>query len=552
MAYEAKRNEDLTPEEQKEQQKQENHEANKKAVSVGLDAGAKYAPGWIGTAFKAASAVDKATNTGDGGIVSKVGAYGADIGNKFAPGVQKATNLVANSEVADMAYDAYNAKNSKGASVADKAAKAKDGAEKVKEGAEKAKDGADKAKQAGDKAKEGADKAKQAEDKAKKGGEQGKSLPSSGGENEPEPEVPDNGGKPDKKDSKTTGLLVGSALLPIVLTISPLFLILLLFLPVLSVVNNYSDYEDAFGISETAGLNTGGINGSVNNASQEDFYKRIMDVKSEFADDGKKVDPLLVVAVFHAVNVYGADVSYDDMTKMRIQEIAGSMFDEDGKYNKELFIENLKEFIIPDYLEGVDDETKEAVVNEVFDYIARYYALIGGSSSDSGEAAGWKQYEGEWSTTEVGNSGSTVKEIGCLVTSIAIQISRSGVQTGIPNFNPGTFVEALNDINAFGSGGELLNYSSVTTVVPNFKYQGYTDLSGMGKEEKLETIKNIVNQTDVYAVAEVKGDTGQHWVAIESVNGDTINMLDPGSSNTDMWSTYGWVNTSRIVYYKAG
>ena len=69
----------------------------------------------------------------------------------------------------------------------------------------------------------------------------------------------------------------------------------------------------------------------------------------------------------------------------------------------------------------------------------------------------------------------------------------------------------------------------------------------------MKKIKEIVNQSRVYAVAEVKSGNGQgqHWVAIESVNGDAINMLDPGSSSTNMWDTYGWEGTSRIVYYKA-
>ena len=74
----------------------------------------------------------------------------------------------------------------------------------------------------------------------------------------------------------------------------------------------------------------------------------------------------------------------------------------------------------------------------------------------------------------------------------------------------------------------------------------------MSRQDKLNTIKGIVNQPGVYAVAEVKGNTGQHWVAIDSVNGDTINMMDPGSNATDMWAQYNWANTSRIVYYKVG
>lgn len=793
-------------EDEKAQKKAESDAANQKAVQVAADVAANSGNAYAAAIGKGVQIADKVS----GGKASELLGKSLTTANKIAPGgkaVQGLTNKVANNEIADKAYDAYKMKNGKGASdaagkVADGAEKAKEGAEKVKEGAEKAKEGADKAKQAGAKGKD-------AGNQAKKGGEQDKSLPSSDGKNNP-PSQGDGGSdgaendssegdsadkgdksKPDdgkKSDSAISGSFV-AVILPVVIAISPLLLILLLFMPFLSFMTNFSDYEDAFGISEVAGLDTGGIDGTVSNPDQKDFYERIMEVKSNFADDGKKVDPLLVVSVFHALNTYGAEIAYSDMTKMKIEEIAGCMFDEDGKYDKNLFIDNLKEYIIPDYLPTADEETTEAIVNEVFDFIERYYALIGKTSSDcssmgsctydvkgfyvngsnfkkdmsvndiyvrlmqcgsynghdaggqwgeplegeelvpfekyilgvayqeigasapehafkaqlvaarsyilarptgapnswrkleqegdkwvlqvaactadqvycdpdkgcsaengdgqwkqvySGtdhgqmiqgplsesaparryayevqgetlvndqgyiiltdydntesnkfielandgldykqilmevygdkypsagsmdmskaecnggctsntEASGWKQYEGDWATTELGNSGSTVKQIGCLVTSIAIQIGRSGVQTNIPNFNPGTFVEALNEINAFSDGGELLDYSSVEKVVPAFKYQGYLDVKGMDRETKLSEIKRIVNQEGVYAIAEVKGDTGQHWVAIESVSGDTINMLDPGSSNTDMWDTYAWYNTSRIVYYK--
>ena len=46
------------------------------------------------------------------------------------------------------------------------------------------------------------------------------------------------------------------------------------------------------------------------------------------------------------------------------------------------------------------------------------------------------------------------------------------------------------------------------------------------------------------------GDTGQHWVAVLSVNGNNINMADPGSDGNVMWNTYNWNNTSQFVYFK--
>ena len=80
----------------------------------------------------------------------------------------------------------------------------------------------------------------------------------------------------------------------------------------------------------------------------------------------------------------------------------------------------------------------------------------------------------------------------------------------------------------------------------------YLDIKGLSLEarQKLNKIKEIANTPGLYAAIEVKGNQGEHWVALDSVNGNSIRMIDPGTNNTDMWSTYNWVNTSQISYYK--
>ncbi len=176
-----------------------------------------------------------------------------------------------------------------------------------------------------------------------------------------------------------------------------------------------------------------------------------------------------------------------------------------------------------------------------------------GNCVSNGEYATWKQNQGEWINVQLGNSGKTISQIGCLATSLAIQVARSGVPTNVNNFNPGTFVEYLSSHGAFDNYGNLVSYSKVEEVAPTFKYQGYIELSGKSKEEKLNEIRNLTNQSGVYVVAEVLGNTGQHWIAIDSVDGNTINIMDPGTNMTTMWNDkYAWNNTSRLVYYKVG
>ena len=171
-------------------------------------------------------------------------------------------------------------------------------------------------------------------------------------------------------------------------------------------------------------------------------------------------------------------------------------------------------------------------------------------STASGDYVNWKQIEGPWINTLMGRSGKTIRQIGCLVTSIAIQIARAGVPTVILDFNPGTFVEFLNDHFGFDSVGNL-QYYPISDAASNFHYAGSDSVRGFTREQKLSHLQRLLD-AGYYVVAEVKGDTGQHWVAVDSIVGDTIIMMDPGSHATDMWSQYKWYNTSRFVYFSVG
>ena len=83
--------------------------------------------------------------------------------------------------------------------------------------------------------------------------------------------------------------------------------------------------------------------------------------------------------------------------------------------------------------------------------------------------------------------------IGCLVTSISISIEKSGCNTTITPFNPGTFLEALNANNAFDINGNL-QYVGVTKAVLNFKYGGNNvNLRGKSRTEKLALITQYYN-----------------------------------------------------------
>lgn len=185
---------------------------------------------------------------------------------------------------------------------------------------------------------------------------------------------------------------------------------------------------------------------------------------------------------------------------------------------------------------------------------SEYNSLWGGviyGLNNTGDFINWRQAGQSWSNIRIGNTSSTIGNIGCLVTSIAILIEKSGVNTTIIPFNPGTFVEALNSNGGFDEKGNLI-YAPISKVVPNFKYIGNVNLRNKTRAEKLESIKQYLNM-GYYITIEVKGATpgNQHWVAILGVDGNNVNIVDPASDKTDLWSAYEWGKTSQFNYFKA-
>lgn len=169
---------------------------------------------------------------------------------------------------------------------------------------------------------------------------------------------------------------------------------------------------------------------------------------------------------------------------------------------------------------------------------------------DSGEYVNWRQKDPSWSSIKMGNSSGTIGSIGCLVTSISILIEKSGVNTLIQPFNPGTFVEELNKHGGFDSSGNL-SYSAVNKAVPGFKYAGNVNLRNKSKDEKLLLIKQYLDN-GYFITAEVKGATPghQHWVAVTSVDDTDVIMVDPASEQTVMWNAYNYTKTSQFNYFK--
>lgn len=173
----------------------------------------------------------------------------------------------------------------------------------------------------------------------------------------------------------------------------------------------------------------------------------------------------------------------------------------------------------------------------------------------TGDYTQWKQsaYLGApWANVVIGR-GKTINDIGCLVTSVAIQIARSGVplQNIKDEFNPGTFVEALKSTGGFASE-VLFIWNSTSKIAPSFQYQDslYTNLTGLSKNTKAQKIQELINQ-GCYVVMEVKGNGGgEHWVAIDYVEGSEVYVMNPSRTETNVWKSYDESWTTQARCYK--
>ena len=182
-----------------------------------------------------------------------------------------------------------------------------------------------------------------------------------------------------------------------------------------------------------------------------------------------------------------------------------------------------------------------------FDQILQYYYPTGIEIVVSSlPFTSWRQGDPEWSSILLGNSSdSNMGRIGCLVTSFAITIAKSGVPTVLgDSFNPGTFVTLLKSNNGFVDGGRL-NYYSISAAVPGYSWGNTEDGYNINR------IKSLIN--DGYSViisVPSRGVAWGHYVAIDRIENDQVYILDPATGAGPQLLNQVYSGVSGIVYFK--
>lgn len=195
------------------------------------------------------------------------------------------------------------------------------------------------------------------------------------------------------------------------------------------------------------------------------------------------------------------------------------------------------------------------VIDEIFDRAKTSYHLSYYQSSSSsygysaqdcselenktgfGSSDTWKQGYDLWKNISIGSGN--VGSIGCLVTSIAIQLDRMGVDTGINNFNPGTFACYLSKNGKFTADGLL--YESWNDLFSNVSLT--TGKVNGSKSEQASQIQSLINQ-GCYLVIYAPHSGNSHFVAVSGTSGDNINIIDPGAGYTKLWGNIYDFNSS--------
>lgn len=177
---------------------------------------------------------------------------------------------------------------------------------------------------------------------------------------------------------------------------------------------------------------------------------------------------------------------------------------------------------------------------------------IGFSSTD---AESWKQCDSRWGSLKV-RSG-TICKIGCALTSVSIQIARSGAKTNVSGeFNPGTFMQLHRDNGGFGANDSIT--WNVTDVAPNFKFNGSTRLGGT-KQQKMQKINEYLSNGEYIVLGVSYTYTGEynidHYVAVDHVGNDEIYVFDPaGKRNGTLFADYSAMANSnqsfQVLRYK--
>ena len=129
-------------------------------------------------------------------------------------------------------------------------------------------------------------------------------------------------------------------------------------------------------------------------------------------------------------------------------------------------------------------------------------------------------------------------QIGCLITSITMQIARSGTVVTTESLDPGIAVKEFT----FAKGGNLY-WNSVRNLAPNFIYKSQIKLAGMNRQSVASKLLSYDSSKYyiVLGVGKISRNKLHHYVALDYVDASNneIYIMDPASTKyTRLYDIY--------------
>ena len=203
--------------------------------------------------------------------------------------------------------------------------------------------------------------------------------------------------------------------------------------------------------------------------------------------------------------------------------------------DKEKYTEFLKQFLEKKYyLDG-----EHAIEGEVL--IQGDIEENQGSNNQKpavGDFRSWTQCKQSWSSIVVPKSSQNMCQIGCLITSITMQVARSGTVVTTESLDPGIAVKKFT----FAKGGNLY-WNSVRNLAPNFIYKSKISLAGMNKQSVASKLLSYDSSKYyiVLGVGKISRNKLHHYVALDYVDASNneVYIMDPASTKyTKLYDIY--------------
>ena len=167
---------------------------------------------------------------------------------------------------------------------------------------------------------------------------------------------------------------------------------------------------------------------------------------------------------------------------------------------------------------------------------AASFASEGEASVQSTSYRDWKQYKGPWADYIMGGGSAKVRNYGCTSVSFAIIAVQLGCESE-SNFDPGVFVNRMNKIGGYTSGGAM-SFSKKNQAIPNLSSIKDYYFSSESNEYRIGIIDQYRQQGYAVMIRIHKYGNKYHYVVADYVSNGELFIIDPGYSNGNIKNNF--------------